>query len=421
MAQRYPQTAYAGFTQSLQSEWQYISRCVAGVEEFLQPVEDAIREYFLPAILQERADNIDDEFRTLLGHGVKQGGINVRNPTLTASRLFESSEAACAALVGCLLSDEALDLRAHAQCVRQASTETRKLRVEEESEFVKGLAAGAPKGLKRRLARVGKVGAWKTVTPSRLNGTLLLREEFFDNMRLSYGMRPHDLCERCDGCGAGFSVEHALSCKKGGLVCQRHDDARDEAGALCAMALTDSRVSYEPFIYYGKDNCANLETETAQPPSKNLAKDEARGDVAVHGLWEKGRTCILDIRITDTDAKSYQSSSSEKVLERCAKLKKDKYEQVCIERRRTFCPLVYSVDGMACKTARAFEKRVASKLATKMDRRYSEMVGFVRARMSLVVIRSNTLLLRGARVGRAFRPDIADAAAFNAMGGQREW
>ena len=130
----------------------------------------------------------------------------------------------------------------------------------------------------------------------------------------------------------------------------------------------------------------------------------------------------MDIRITDTYAKSYQSSSSEKVLERCAKLKKDKYEQVCIERRRTFCPLVYSVDGMACKTARAFEKRVASKLATKMDRRYSEMVGFVRARMSLAVIRSNTLLLlRGARVGRAFRPDIADAAAFNAMGGQQEW
>jgi hypothetical protein len=122
VAQRYPQTAYAGFTQSLQSEWQYISRCVAGSEEFLQPGEDAICEYFLPAILQEPADNIDDEFRTLLGHGVKQGGITVRNPTLTASRLFESSEAACAALVGCLLSDEALDLRAHVQCVRQAST-----------------------------------------------------------------------------------------------------------------------------------------------------------------------------------------------------------------------------------------------------------------------------------------------------------
>ena len=102
--------------------------------------------------------------------------------------------------------------------MRQASTETRKLRVEEESEFVKGLAAGAPKGLKRRLARVGKVGAWKTVTPSRLNGTLLSREEFFDNMHLSYGMQPNDLCEPCDGCDDSFSVEHGLSCKKDGIV-----------------------------------------------------------------------------------------------------------------------------------------------------------------------------------------------------------
>ena len=100
---------------------------------------------------------------------------------------------------------------------------------------------------------------------------------------------------------------------------------------MCAIALTDSRVSYKHYIYYDKDNCANLEVETTQPPSKTLAKDKARVDVAVYNLWEKGRTCIMDICTTDTNAKSYQSSSSEKVLERCTKLKKDKYKQVSIE------------------------------------------------------------------------------------------
>jgi hypothetical protein len=152
-----------------------------------------------------------------------------------------------------------------------------------------------------------------------------------------------------------------------------------------------------------------------------VARDEARGDIAVHGLWEKGKTCILDIRITDTDAKSYAGSSSAKVLEKAAKAKKDKYEAACIARRRTFTPLVYSVDGMACKEALAFEKRLASLMATKHERRYSEMVGFVRAQMSLAVIRSNTLLLRGARVGRAWRPELLDGAAFSAMEGVREW
>ena len=41
-------------------------------------------------------------------------------------------------------------------------------------------------------------------------------------------------------------------------------------------------------------------------------------------------------------------------------------------------PLVYSVEGMASKEAKSFERRIASLLAAKWDRPYSEMVGYVR-------------------------------------------
>ena len=150
--------------------------------------------------------------------------------------------------------------------------------------------------------------------------------------------------------------------------------------------------------------------------------DEARGDVMVHGLWEKGSNCVLDIQVCDTDAKSYQSIASAKVLERAAKVKKSKYLEACLERRRSFMPLIYSVDGMACKEARAYEKRVASLMATKLDCAYSEMVGFVRGRMSLAVIKSNTMMLRGARSSRRFcLPVIEDSAGMEAMGRQAEW
>mgnify|MGYP007089483479 CR=1 FL=1 len=75
------------------------------------------------------------------------------------------------------------------------------------------LKEGAPKAVVKRLERIGETGAWLTAMPNRLNGTLLSAEEWRDNARLRYGMRPVGLCERCDGCGAGLSVEHALSCK----------------------------------------------------------------------------------------------------------------------------------------------------------------------------------------------------------------
>ena len=59
-------------------------------------------------------------------------------------------------------------------------------------------------------------------------------------------------------------------------------------------------------------------------------------------------------------------------------MKKDKYPAPCLARRQGFMPLVYSADGMAGKEAKSFERRIASLLAAKWDRPYSEMVGYVR-------------------------------------------
>ena len=62
-------------------------------------------------------------------------------------------------------------------------------------------------------------------------------------------MAPLGLCARCDGCGAKFTKEHAMSCKKGGLVGIRHNDVVDTAGTMGTMALNSSCVSYEPLMF----------------------------------------------------------------------------------------------------------------------------------------------------------------------------
>eukprot|EP00956_Cyclotella_meneghiniana_P029597 scaffold72292_cov23-Cyclotella_meneghiniana.AAC.1 len=54
--------------------------------------------------------------------------------------------------------------------------------------------------------------------------------------------------ELCDGCGKQMTVEHALSCKVGGLVHIRHDDVAQKWGYLCGLGFKPSRVSYEPLI-----------------------------------------------------------------------------------------------------------------------------------------------------------------------------
>ena len=62
---------------------------------------------------------------------------------------------------------------------------------------------------------------------------------------------------------------------------QRHDDARDEAGALAALSLTTSHVTYEPFIYHGRDVSATLRADGVQDAGVT-EEDEARGDVVIH-------------------------------------------------------------------------------------------------------------------------------------------
>ena len=75
--------------------------------------------------------------------------------------------------------------------------------------------------------------------------------------------------------------------------------------------------------------------------------------------------------------------------------------------------MVYSTDVIPVADAVATQKRLATLLSYKLKQQYSEMCGFVRARMSLAIVRSNSLLLhgpcnKGARIWQ--RPELMDGA-----------
>ena len=59
---------------------------------------------------------------------------------------------------------------------------------------------------------------------------------------------PQDIPATCDGCGKKFSIEHAISCPKGGLVLAQHNNDAKEWGALGARVLVPSDLTYEPKI-----------------------------------------------------------------------------------------------------------------------------------------------------------------------------
>ena len=57
--------------------------------------------------------------------------------------------------------------------------------------------------------------------------------------------------------------------------------------------------------------------------------------------------------------------------------------------------MVYSADGIPGAEALAAQNRLAALLDYKLKQEYSKMCGFVRARISLAIVRYNILLLHG--------------------------
>jgi hypothetical protein len=124
-----------------------------------------------------------------------------------------------------------------------------------------------------------------------------------------------------------------------------------------------------------------------------------RGDILIRGLWSRSTDCIIDVRITDVDAKSNRSKDSDKVLSDHEREKKKKCLGACLEQRRHFSPFVVSTDGLVLgKEAKILLRKLSAMLAEKWEKPCSEVCGYVNARMSIAVVRATHLCIRGSRI-----------------------
>ncbi|KAI2506072.1 hypothetical protein MHU86_8393 [Fragilaria crotonensis] len=79
--EEYPQTAYAGLSQSLQSEWQYLQRVTPDIAPAFAPLEAAIATVFLPA--SRRVGRGGRQTPPLLALPTRLGGLGIPDPTTT--------------------------------------------------------------------------------------------------------------------------------------------------------------------------------------------------------------------------------------------------------------------------------------------------------------------------------------------------
>jgi len=98
-------------------------------------------------------------------------------------------------------------------------------------------------------------------------------------------------------------------------------------------------------------------------------------DLGARGVWEPQAMELFDIRVVDTDARSYLSHFPGTVLASAEAEKKRKYCDACTEHCATFTPLCFSVDGIVGDEAACFLKHLARSLSVTWERHYGEIIG----------------------------------------------
>ena len=324
IATRYPQSAYAALTKSLQMQWQHTQRVNPSCSAKLAPLEHALHKTFLPALLQE--DSISNDFRQQLALPVKQGGIGIPNPVTTANGRYSDSVTCTRKLTQSLLetTPEPFDVRDYKSDCSSKRHAASKSREKANESTITTLANKLQLPERRRFLRsvdkAKQTGNWLTVTPDFQNGTDLTANEFRDSLRMRYNLIPHHLPHKCDGCKETFTVQHDMTCHKGGFISIRHNELADEWSDLCSKAFKSHNVRDEPLIHSGR---GPVMTQTASGTTE--APPETRGHVAVPGVFERSVTKILDI--SDIDCPTYRGQDPAKVLAGWGKAKKSKHLQ----------------------------------------------------------------------------------------------
>eukprot|EP00978_Attheya_sp_CCMP212_P019803 scaffold55888_cov35-Attheya_sp.AAC.1 len=203
---------------------------------------------FLPALLGE--SKVGQPLRDLLSLPVKHAGIAIPN--------FRASTIVYGHLVALLRERATFNVAEHTSVIKEGRAAMRLCRATINDSELTCLLRNLPQEKRRIVERGRRTGAWISVQPSTINGTEVSAKEFCNATHLLYAQVPPNFPTTCDGCSCNnFSVQHALSCKVGGLIISRHE-IKDKLVQLAGKALKPSAIHDEPLIINGcKVECSS--------------------------------------------------------------------------------------------------------------------------------------------------------------------
>ena len=369
-----PQAAHAAVSRSLQFEWSFLQRVIPNCAAAFVPIRDAIHHLFYPAVLGGPVSEFEVRLFDL---PARAGGLGISDPVKSASVAFTSSLQSSAVLRAAISGQAEFSPTAHFDLLDAIRREASAARGEHIQSALSALLSSVSASARRAIERAVDFGVsgWLTVLPLAQYHFDLSPQQFRDALSLRYNWSLMLMPPTCDGCGAAFTLSHALDCRRGGLVVRRHNEIRDALEDLASLAYKD--VIREPVVRDGDADGPGL-----------------IADLGVRGVWQPQGEALFDVRVVDTDAQSYISRSVADVLVSAEEEKKRKYRLAAEACHASFSPFVISVDGALGKEAALFLSRIADRLSVAWGRSYGNVLGWLKARLGFAVIRATNICLR---------------------------
>lgn len=386
-----PHAAFAALTHGMSSKWSFLSRTTPCISHQLRVLDDILRTAFIP-ILTGRPPPNDVDVR-LFALPARLGGLGIDVPSLHADRDFQGSLLVTAPLRTLIRTQDQVYSFAALEGQMSARADIRRERRLQATLDADNLKDELTPTLLKAMDLAQERGSscWLTTLPIEEHGFSLHKGAFVDALALRYGWVPSRTPTTC-ACGANFSVEHVLSCPKGGFPSIRHNEVRDLTATLLTEVCNDVRV--EP----------DLQPITEEVMLRRTANttDGARLDIAANGFWGgRFERTFLDVRVFNPYAPSNRNIAIDKCFRKHELEKKRAYEQRVLEiEHASFTPLVFSACGGFGKEATTFYKRLASLLADHWDQPYSSTMNWLRCTLSFCLLRSAIQCVRGARSSR---------------------
>ncbi|CEL92308.1 unnamed protein product, partial [Vitrella brassicaformis CCMP3155] len=232
--------------------WDYVFRVVLTDECALSPLREAIAKELLPALLGGPVTPSEVDLMLL---PARFGSTGIRDLLDRAAAAYPASRASTKVVSKSVQGKAPFHPGDHRATIRYALTNSKQQQDVANKTKREVVLSHIDRRRHRVLSRSAeyKTSGWLTTLPSTDNNTGLDAVEFRDALNMRCGRHPPGLAARCDHCNQPLTVDHALCCKRYGLMIRRHDELRDTFAELIGMAWGDAGVRREVVLKEGEE------------------------------------------------------------------------------------------------------------------------------------------------------------------------